>query len=289
MLHKPIFIICIHRSGSTLLKNILNTNSKVAMATDEMYLSTPFYKTFEDQFRKYNLSKDPEILRLIDQIYRGEFKGTFWKDYKNLGIEKEKIFKEIKNSDKTLKSIISILLNEYKNKKNKYRVGAKYPLHPSRLNKLLEWYPTSQIIFLTRDIRAIIASKLNDKATKRRKEKLGIFSFIIHYFTMFFFIFDYLWFAKIVKKNRELGNCFTIKYEDLGFNTVNELKKLSNFLEIPYEQEMLRSFGKPSSHNGEIKYGFDKKRIDKWERILSSFDKFIIKLFCNKAMKRMGY
>lgn len=287
MLNNPVFIISLHRSGSTLLKNILDSSSMLAMATDEMHISDPFYRTFDNQFRDFKLNREGEIDRLVDLIYSGEIKGSFWRDYSGLGIEKKVLAEAIKESDRSLKGVISAILNEYRKKSGKERVGAKYPLHASRLKMLLKWYPDAKIIFLTRDSRAITASKLHDEATEKRKRCSGIFRFIIHYFTMFFFVLDYIWFSRIVHKNKDSG--YTIKYEKMLLRPEEEIRSLCEFLEIPFDPEMLKAGGKPSSHDGDNNYGFNKSRIDKWKNILNRFDRFLVTSLSGKAMKRLGY
>lgn len=291
MLDRPIFILCIHRSGSTLLKNILNNNSFIAMATDEMHISVPVpsNQAFDKIYKKYDVDDPDQLTALVDEIFSGKIKGTFWKDYSGLGIDKQDILNEIKESDKSIQSIISILLDQYRKMESKDRVGAKYPLHPSRIAMLMEWFPDAKIIFLTRDIRAIIASKLNDEATKRRKKSFGLFSWLVHYSTIFFFAMDFNWYSKIIEKHHDKEYSYAIKYEDIGLDSEKEIRKLSDFLEVPYEEKMLSACGKPSSHGGETKYGFDKSKIEKWRVVLNKFDKFFIRVFCSNSMRRIGY
>ncbi|UBM62454.1 sulfotransferase [Candidatus Sulfidibacterium hydrothermale] len=283
MLNKPIFIIAMHRTGSTLLKNILNANSQVAMATDEMHLFLPLLNSFGKQFYKFgNLQKEENVNKLVDFVYTQKIRGTFWQDYKDLGISKNLIKKEFLKTDRSLKSFISVLLNEFRKKEKKERVGVKYPLHFSKTKILKQWYPDSKIILLHRDIRAVCASKLNDEATRKRKKKFG---FIIHYITLLLFITDYVWLAKYYKNNKELF--FFVDYNHLILNPEYELKKICNYCEINLQQTMFSVFGKPSSHSstGELKKGFDKTRMDKWKNKLSKFDIWLINFFTSKNFK----
>jgi len=281
MLVKPIFIIAMHRTGSTLLKNILNANSKVAMATDEMHLFVPVLNSFGNQFYKFgDLQKEENVDNLIDFVLTNNIRGTFWQDYKKLGVGKEQIETEFLKTDRSLKSFISVLLNEYRKKENKERVGVKYPLHFSKTKLLKEWYPDSKIILLHRDIRAVCASKLNDEATRKRKKKLG---FIIHYITLFIFVADYIWLSKYYKKNRDLF--YFTDYNQLILNPEVALSNICNYCEIKIEDSMFSAFGKPSSHTGEIKKGFDTSRIDNWKNKLSKFDIWLINILTKRSRK----
>ena len=60
-----IFIIGQHRTGSTLLKNILNVHSQVIMAFDEMNLYEPFRKNTLDKFLKKSNLTTNELINLL--------------------------------------------------------------------------------------------------------------------------------------------------------------------------------------------------------------------------------
>jgi len=162
ILNKPIFIIGLHRTGSTFLKNILNNSLEVAMATDEMDISNPWKRTFENQFKKLKTNSENQLpFRVIDLIYKKNIYGTFWFDYRKLNIPPKIIYQKFCESNRTLQDLTSIMLEEYRELEQKKRVGVKYPLHFSRSYLLKDWFPDSKLIFLYRDARAICASKLN--------------------------------------------------------------------------------------------------------------------------------
>ena len=268
MLYKPVFVLGLHRTGSTLVKNILNANSALVMANDEMQIYMPLLKTFASHFRGFKkLEKSEKISAIINLVYEKNIRGTFWKEYKTYNIKKKSLRKRLENCDLNLKSVISVLLDEYRLKTNKNRVGAKYPLHYSRFKLLKEWYPNSKIIFLNRDIRAICASKLNDEASKRRILKYGK---IIHYVTLLVFVIDYNFFVKFYLKNKR--DIYKIDYEKIIDNPEKEIRLLCDFCELPFEKKMLTTFGKPSSHFNRTKHGIDSESYDSWKKKLNKFD-----------------
>jgi hypothetical protein len=284
MLDRPVFIIALHRTGSTLLKNILNLNSELAMATDEMQLYLPFLKSYAKQYATFsNLQNDDKLRGLVNFLFTQEIKGAFWKEYRKLGITQEDIFNSLKKTDRSLKSVITVLLNQYRKLEQKKRVGVKYPLHFSKTSVLKDWYPDAKFILLNRDIRAICASKLNDEATQRRKIRFG---FLIHYITLFIFIVDYVNLARYYSKNKLLF--YKINYEDFIMRPDKELINLCTYCEIPYEEEMLDAIGKPSSHTGIVSKGVDEKRVSQWEHKLSKFDRKLIELTTYYSRKKLA-
>ena len=289
-LHKPIFIVGLHRTGSTLFKNMMNLNSEVAMATDEMDFSDPWYKSFDRVAASVgDLSVAENRRMLIDIIYRGEIHGTFWKEYPGLDIPTEKIIANFDRSDHSQKSLITILLEAYREREGKKRVGVKYPVHISRLKLLYTWWPDAKVIFLIRDIRAIITSKVNDEKTRERKKQHRLLAPLIHYSALFFFLVDYVWSALVFKKYKSRYNFLKIRYEDFISKPEETVSEVCRFCEIPFEEGMLNAFGKASSITGEVKKGFDPKRISHWKTKLSTVDKWLVTGLMFPWMHTFGY
>ena len=284
MLRKPIFIIAIHRTGSTLLKNILNANSKVAMATDEMHIYVPFKNSFGKQFKTFgNLNTERNVDRLINFIYKGKINGTFWKEYIHLGIPPQKIKRSFMKTKRSLSDLIAVMLYEYQLQQKKERAGVKFPLHFSRTKLLKKWFPDAKIILLHRDIRAVCASKLNDDATKRRKKRFGI---IVHYATLIAFVIDYIWQSEFYLRNRNIFHL--TDYDRLISKPKKNISDVCKYCEIEFENQMLNASGKPSSYTEILTNGFDKNRISNWKNSLNSFDRSLISILTKKSRERIS-
>ena len=186
--------------------------------------------------------------------------GTFWKDYKLLKIDRKTIINDFKWSDRSLKSLIEILLYRYQKKNNKNRVGAKYPLHFSKSHLLKDWFKDSKIILLHRDIKAICASKLNDKSTISRRNKYG---FLAYYATMLRFCIEYIWQIKYFLKNQD--QFYLIDYNQIVSNPMFSIKNLCEYCDIKYEKEMLNVSGKDSSLGLSNRSGIHSKSLDGWK------------------------
>jgi len=124
-----------------------------------------------------------------------------------------------------------------KEKSNVKMAGVKYPVHIRKISNLLKYFPDAKIIFLTRNPKAIIASKINDPATKKRKEQSKIKAWFIHYFTLLYFCFEYNLSIKIFFRNKE--NLYLVTYEDLVLHKEKTVQQICEFLGIGFEKEML--------------------------------------------------
>ena len=202
---------------------------------------------------------------------------------------KKIIINRFETSDGSLKALISILLDEYRLLENKQRVGVKYPLHFSRIHLLNEWFSDAKILFLYRDTRAVCASKVNDEASVIRKKKLGFLSGLVHYGTLGFFVFEYIWFSSFFIKNKKALNIYPVCYENLLMEPEKEIRKICEFCEIPFEKKMLAATGKPSSYTSKITSGVDIKRLFAWKKRITKFDVYLITLLTKKSMKKLGY
>ena len=272
-----IFILCQHRSGSTLLQNILNSHSKIEMAVDELNIYEPFRKNTLDKLIK----KDSSINALIENIDNHNIYGSYWEKIKKLN----KIGDIVNNLNNikslTPESVIRSIIDGLKEKKNVLISGVKYPVHILKINRLISEFPDSLIIYLTRNPYAIVASKLNDKATKRRKNKLGLFSFVLHYFTILYFSIEYNLAVKTYYKYRNF--IMLITYEDLVLYRHETVNNICNKCLINIESDMLNVTGKETSYSNNEDM-FNMKRYNKALRV---FDKLLIKLITRKQHSRL--
>lgn len=290
-IEKPVFILGLHRTGSTLLKNMLDQNSKLSMAIDEMHIKTPWKSNdFISYYDKNFPYKDArKLTQFLNEIFGGKIYGSFWVKYEPSVDSKANIVKKyLSLADPTAKDLLNLILDEYRKGMGKERVGVKYPLHFKYSFMLKNWFPDAKIIFLVRDIRAICASKVRDEATKKRKKRFTVFSALVHYLTIFGFVYDYYLSYLHMKQGGNRG-VLLIRYEDLLLNPIDTLKSVCSYCEIPYEDYMIQAFGKPSSYLTKIEAGLDVSRINKWKLHLNQVDQWLISALSRNSLKYFRY
>ena len=272
---KSIFIIAQHRTGSTLLKNILNTNSRVHMAFDEMNLYDPFKKNTLDKLIGNKIKSPSDLVEAINDkcIY-----GTFWKEFKNSGIDINKFKASLTDSVSFNEiEIIKHVLIHLKNHNPNIIPGVKYPIHFRKINKLISNFSECKIIFLTRNPLSMIASKLNDPSTKSRKKSPPFFSFFIHYFTLLYFIIEYNISWLFINKYKK--HIHKVAFEDLVLDKKNTILKVCDFCDIEFEKKMLNAQGKSSSFKNRISENFtNHDYVNHYKNVLSNFDIKLINL-----------
>lgn len=285
MLKKTIFILGQHRTGSTLLKNMLDAHSEVTMAFDEMNLFEPFRKNTLDKFLDHQTITPGQLKELISQkkIY-----GTFWLEFEKSGIQLEELEQYLESKTGLYPAVVlKAILDLLRVKNNTKIAGVKYPLHFKRVDYLLEHFPDSVILFLTRNPKAIISSKLNDEATKQRKKKSVVHWLIVHYFTLIYFSVEYILSVKMYLKHKDRLKLVT--YENLVSNMKETLENICTVCSIPFEENMLQVSGKSSSYTIDSSNEIHAKSIRKYKEILSTFDIRFIDSLTNRYYQKIKH
>lgn len=263
---KSIFVYAQHRSGSTLLSNILNSAENVQMLPDEVNLYAPFKKTtFETAFRKSSL-----------QIR--DFEGSFWRyasDYKITDALIARWREESQSQEEFVKRFIIYLLEATP---SDTVFGAKYFCHLRRKKLLDSLVPGSVVnVLLTRDIYDVLNSKLNDDSMRKRKETLGFLFIPLRWATIVYFCWEFRLFATAhAEENQDF---ISLKYEDFKQDK-DYVKRLFSPLGICFPKSVDKVDGKRSSINN--KESKDLLHLSVLERALVNF-------ITVKSRKILGY
>jgi hypothetical protein len=84
-------------------------------------------------------------------------------------------------------------------------------------------------------------------------------------------------------------NYFFIKFEDIINEPPYSIKKLCRFLEIEFDEQMLKPRQKGSSYSQIITTGFNVATLNRWESYLPRWMKRWMILFTKKYLKEFGY
>lgn len=287
-LDRPVFIICQHRTGSTMLKNLLDAHPDLAMISEEMDVSNPWRRGLDWHEKKFRKERE----RLFATLYEGKLHGTFFqkKQLDFYGIVKNDLMADDKNLPVGWQRLFDNILRRCLHNLGKPRIGVKFPLHWSRLDSLRDIYPDSLIIFLTRDPRAMICSKLRHEATLRRR---NFFGFLIHYFTLGFFVVECWWLTATMNKWLPMKDVTHVRYEDLVSDSSNEMRRVFSFLQLDPGRFDEINFGKvsgqPSSNLKALVFGISRSLNEAWRDELNRFDIALITFSLRRMMRRFGY
>ena len=147
MSNAPIFIVGAPRSGTTLLRNMLNRHPKLAILGE-----TQFYRHVYSRRRAFG---DPADLKNRERIVR-EYLAM--DRVKRLGMDQSKLREKLMREGKSYRALFTCFLDHYAESQGKDRYGEKTPEHAFFSETLCDWYPGAAILHLVRDPRDVVAS-----------------------------------------------------------------------------------------------------------------------------------
>lgn len=214
----PIFIIGTERSGTNLLRLILNTHPDIAVPHPPhiMKLFTPLLHLYGD------LTDDRLFKRLIADVCRMVELHTYpWEITPN----REQVFLEA--AGRELICIYFALYDQYLQQSGKKRWCCKSTFMIDHVADILRFYPEARFIFMVRDGRDVAVSA-----------KSSIFN---HYHPFYS--------AKRWRREQRLGldwlqtlpreQIILLKYEELTEHPQETVARLCTFLSLPFHTSML--------------------------------------------------
>lgn len=291
----PIFIVGYKRSGTTVLRLMLNRHSSIFIPEESGY-----FQRVPKIFRN-DIEKPDEVDTVVARIPRGGYHETMdWG-----------IFKDLIRSNLPVGpgDILASIYQAYATTHGKpgARWGDKKPQHWQFVYKLRTWYPHSQFVHIVRDPKDTVASII--QYTRKNDVKLTQHEFMYripglpaHIVLAWHIAWAH---RELVKQGRTLGasRYIKVRYEDLVGDSRSVLSELCTFLSIdPSDVDTLLDFQEDakradvmgnedsrSSHMKETKNELNLSRIGRYKSILSAEQCQEIEYICRSLIKDMGY
>jgi len=217
----PIFIIGTERSGTNLLRLILNSHTRIAVPHPPHIMK--FFKPLERSYG--DLGNDRNFRRLIRDVCRlVELHPYPW----TMSPDREKVFRQ--SADRSLISIYFQIYDQYREHEGKQRWACKSTFMIEHVGEVLAYHPESRFIFMVRDGRDVAVSA-----------KSSIFNEYHVYFS-----------AQRWKREQKLGlswlsnlpaaQILLLKYEDLIKDPINVVRGVCKFLAEDFQEEMLEYY-----------------------------------------------
>jgi hypothetical protein len=299
---KFIFIVGVSRSGTTLMRRILNRSDQIAISTENHFLGHLIpTEGVRYKFRKFgDLSDDDTVRRLVEYIYSSDFKKG--SKYRILSkhwhwiikkVDREDFLQRILASDRSERALFTIMMQMYADYWGKPIMGEKTPAHLRYVPTLMAWFPDGKIIHMLRDPRAIFVSEL-----RRRKEtpvtapfkQLKQFDFLFKFFIML--QTTVVWFESIQRyykyKRIYPNNYYLLKFEDLVSDPEKHIGQVCEFLGVEFQDKMLEQ--KVVSRGFRFKQtGFDAQAATRWKERIDRWISAWFSFWFGKYLKEFGY
>lgn len=264
----PVFVVGMPRSGTKLLRDIINNNKQIFIPPNES-------KIIPYMVRNYGTTVSrPDLAAGLDEWYA----STFYQRIEDAGytVDREDWLNKL-GSEATLPmtDIIESFYQILSDKTGAAIWGDKTPTYLLHYSLLLNMYPEAKFVHIVRDVRDYCLSI--NKAWGKSMLRAA-----------------YRWNTSLTVFREQIGDddsrVLHIRYEDLTENPKETMQLVCSFLGISYNAEMLQ-LNKPSENLGDakgltiIKKGNSRKWVDQLpERRLNK-----IEMTCTATMKRFGY
>jgi len=216
-----LFIVGQGRSGTTLLQNLLNAHKGIIAPPLESKFIVLLYPRFS-HIKKW---KERDILAFVEILYIEPLFSSFWK------INKENLITSLLSIKEHASYALLCKMVFYQMKGDReaiLMISITNPDHSLFIPTLLKIFPEAKFIHIIRDPRDNIYSHLTTYTMEDPT----------------FIAYKWLGYNKAVEKAKLKipSKFYTILYERLVENTVEVMKSISSFLQIPYSDNMTQNF-----------------------------------------------
>lgn len=283
-----IFIVGPPRTGTSLLRKILDSSEEVAICGETHFFGGPgtltmfMQSVFGEQIPFFNNKVRRGLQRTFRQVGDISTEGGAQKivnyiyDDLNLPswqrvchqVSREEFLQCLLASDRTDRALFDLVISYQAN--GKPIRGEKTPEHVHQVPTLQGWFPQAKFIQMFRDPRAIYISQMKKKHKHPRwhQRLIANLSIIPEVLLSLNIIIMWRRIAQLHHKYQQLygDNYLFCRYEDLVLEPEVQLKNISEFLEIDFSEAMLQQ----TYHNSSLVprdkpiTGFDPTAIDRW-------------------------
>jgi Sulfotransferase family len=268
----PFFILGAQRSGTTMLRLMVNRHSRLAVPHE-----SKFILVFHPRLARYgDLREAANRERLLEDIqnHPAVRDGELVPDSA----------KVLKHRVETYGDLVDAVMIEKARSMGKLRWGDKTPFYTPDIDVLWNIFPEARIVHLVRDGRDVAVSQ-------KRMEWLGN--------SLPRLAADWRWKVTICHKVGSVrpDHFLEVKYEDLVRTPEPVLRRICEFLEEPFEPEMLRYHETAEKavpadsiqwHKSSVRPP-DETKIGVWGTELSKSDRIVFEEVAGDALDLFAY
>lgn len=299
---EAVFIVGVSRSGTTLLRRILDRHPLLAIATENHYLGHLLSREgARHYFRRVgDLHDDAAVRELVELIHSDGFQrrsrlrevSPYWR-WLTAKVEREDIEGRLLASDRSERGIFEAFLRVYADRRGKVVIGEKTPAHLNYVETLLDWFPDGRVIHMVRDPRAIYMSEI-----RRRSEYAASAPYrwlvAVPRLMRTFILLQTIWtWAGAEHRHRVLSRRYpdrylAIRFEDLVAQPDATVASICAFIGVEPVPRMLEQ--KVTSRGARVgEPGFDGEAASRWRTRINPAAKVVIERSLGRRIAAMGY
>ena len=298
---EAIFVVGVSRSGTTLLRTVLETSERIAIAPENHYVGhlIPGYGTRHQLRGLGDPANDETIRKIVDFVYSGEYQrrsrlreiSPFWR-WLIREIPPADLEPRLLEAERTERGIFAALLRTYADFHGRQVMGEKTPAHLAFVDTLLEWFPKAKVVHIMRDPRAVYVSDCRRRRGRPTKPYSWLMKIPLAFATVMLFQTATAW-AAAARRDRRFARQYPeqyamLRFEDLVRQPDVALPRLFDFLGVTLPQSATDV--KVVSRGFRLgEEGLDAEAADRWRKHIHGVAERMLKTFLSRPMRRLGY
>jgi hypothetical protein len=270
----PFFIVGSGRSGSTLLRMMLCSHSRLTIPPETWYL-LPLLQRFKID-RPLSTAEILDAVSIMTHHYR-------WPDMK---LDAQELRSEVSQlTEPYLRDVVEVVYRWHLRAEAKVRWGDKTPIYIEILLELGMMYPNSKFIHLVRDGRDVAKSfQATDWVSRWLHDNTREWTRALEC--------QQRW-----ERSELRHRILQVHYEDLVLETEATLREICQFIGEEFEPQMLSWEGKVDQQvpprervvHSKLKLRIGSDGVARWKREMNAREIFVSEAFMGTHLRRLGY
>jgi len=298
---EAIFVVGVSRSGTTLMRTLLERSPRIAIAMENHYLGhlIPGYGAREVFRHLGDLHDDATMRKIVDFIYSGDYQrqsrwreiSPFWR-WLISDVPRDEVERRLLAAQRDERGIFVALLRLYADHYGKSIIGEKTPAHIRFGELMFDWFPDARMIHMVRDPRAVYVSEVR----RRLKRPSAPYSWLMKVPLLFQSVMlvqvARTWRAA-AGRDKQLakkfpGRYLRVRFEDLVREPDNVLAQVYAFLnvEMPPDAAAVSVVSRGYNLGSE---GLDAGAADRWQTQIHPFARRMLALLTGRRLRALGY
>jgi hypothetical protein len=310
MTNEYVFIVGLPRTGSTLLRTLLNRSEGVSIAAETHFLHQ-FARLGKNKrlLRFGDLHEEQGLNLFLDDLFnaRRAAGNDFW-GWLNRNITRESFRERVSLTDLSDQAIFELFIHIYAERKKGgvqpgMILGEKTAANIYYVPELLRWYPNARIVHTFRDPRGIFVSALKLvkdgkwgiknrlPAALPKKASDSLLEVIMSV---------YIWrlWLDAARLHAHYARAYPdqymlLRFEDLLQEPEQHIRRVCDFMHTRFEQAMVEEVSSVGSSFSERRIvggaGFEKSTADRWKERIHPLTKAWLTTFSGRQLDHFGY
>ncbi|MGH2751091.1 MAG: sulfotransferase family protein [Actinomycetota bacterium] len=267
-----VFILGCGRSGTTMLRSMFDSHPDIAIPGESGFIW--------QRRNRYENRGGVDVRRFVSEL-------TAHPRFKRWGLDRGLVQRELANPPTDgFADLIRRLYRVYADSRGKERFGDKTPAHVLRISQIAQLFPEARIIHLIRDGRNVAMSYVDIKEWGPSSVTEAAL----------------YWRRRVEHGRRDGGRLGENRYQEVTYEALvddpeSELRRLCAFVDLGFDESMLRYFERASEvlslelhpHRHQGLYSPPTKGLRDWRTKMSDEDVARFEAVAGETLEEFGY